>query len=313
MNSVNYDAVNDELVINNLPFDGTDGRYDSVAGSETTDANGVRREFYESRQTTTTGLIKHYAVFIDSAFLEATAAAGRDWGNFGNAGANINRSSFNLPLTAETEYRYVGVYAGTRTYDRRSGIELVTGDVTLLLDTADFDPNGNLQGDIAGWVDNRVRVAPGLTGGGPLPRVSLFEVSFDPATGVWDEGVARTFDSDGQTRDNGTYSGLIAGNNGEEMGGYLVMEGVADIQTVSVQTVTYQVGTDAPITVDGLQTTSIEALQALVNSGATLPATLNASVPGGVTIISNEFNNREFRTEYNAREVGVYVGTQVVP
>ena len=97
------------------------------------------------------------------------------------------------------------------------------------------------------------------------------------------------------------------------MGGYLVMEGVADIQTVSVQTVTYQVGTDAPITVDGLQTTSIEALQALINSGATLPATLNASVPGGVTIISNEFNDREFRTEYNAREVGVYVGTQVVP
>ena len=149
-----------------------------------------------SRTTATTGLIKHYAVFLDSTFLEATAAAG-NWGSFGNAGANINRSSFTLPVTAETEYVYVGVYAGTRTFDRRSGVELVTGDVTLLLDTADFDPNGDFEGDIVGWVDNRVRVAPGLTGGGDLPRISLVEVSYDPINGVWDDGIARTFDNDG--------------------------------------------------------------------------------------------------------------------
>lgn len=214
MNSVEYDAVNNVLVINNLPFDGTLGRYDSVAGSETTDINGVRREIYESRQTLTTGLIKHYAVFIDGSFLEATAAAGRDWGNFGNAGANINRSSFNLPDTAETEYVYVGVYAGTRTFDERSGIELITGNVRLLLDMADFDPNGEFEDDIIGSVTDRVRVAPELTGGGDLPNISLFEVSYDPQTGSWDDGISVTLVLDSTIRDNGTHSGLIAGDNG---------------------------------------------------------------------------------------------------
>ena len=128
MNSVAYDdngtagnTADDTLIINNLPFDGTDGRYDAVSGSQFTDVNGVRREIYESRQTATTGVIKHYAVFIDGQFLEATAAAGRDWGTFGNAGANINRDSFNLPVTAETEYVYAGIYAGTRTFNERSG------------------------------------------------------------------------------------------------------------------------------------------------------------------------------------------------
>lgn len=189
----------------------------------------------------------------------------------------------------------------------------MTGTVTLYLDTADFDPNGNFEGNIMGSVTNRVRVVPGLTGGGALPNISLKEVSYDPINGTWDNGVARTLDPDGQVRDTGTYSGLISGDNGQELGGYLVTEGVADIQTVSVQTVTYQDGTEPPVTVNGLQTTSNETLQALINAGATLPPVLNAVVPGGVTIIKDEFLDIEFRTDYNAREVGVYVGTQDVP
>ena len=44
MNDVVYDAANDELVINNLPFDGPDGRYDYYRGQGNA---GI----YESRQT----------------------------------------------------------------------------------------------------------------------------------------------------------------------------------------------------------------------------------------------------------------------
>ena len=49
MNAVQYDAANDELVINNLPFDGPDGRYDNIAGTTSTDANGITSGVYESR------------------------------------------------------------------------------------------------------------------------------------------------------------------------------------------------------------------------------------------------------------------------
>lgn len=96
------------------------------------------------------------------------------------------------------------------------------------------------------------------------------------------------------------------------MGGYLVTEGVADIQTVSNQTVTYRVGTDTTeFIVNGLQTTSTDELQARINIGATLPLLLPAPVPDDATIIQTEFSDLEFRTDYNAREVRVYVGTQV--
>ena len=108
MNSVVYDdngtpndPTDDDLIINNLPFDGPAGRYDAVAGTQTVSPTGLTTGIYESRQTATTGQIKHYAVFLQGDYTDATSAAGRDWGNFGNAGANINRSDFNLPSSNE--------------------------------------------------------------------------------------------------------------------------------------------------------------------------------------------------------------------
>ncbi|NBT32043.1 MAG: hypothetical protein EBT13_09130 [Rhodobacteraceae bacterium] len=128
MNSVVYDEATDTLTINNLPFDGPDGKYDHVADAP--DGTPI----YASRQTSTTGLLKHYALFLRSDYIEATAAGSGDWGDYGNAGANVNRSSFSLPSSGE--YVYVGDYAGLRTFDEKGGIELVTGDIELILETA---------------------------------------------------------------------------------------------------------------------------------------------------------------------------------
>lgn len=311
MNSVTYDDVNDELVINNLPFDGPEGRYDNVAGSNSTSATGIVRGAYESRQTATTGIIKHYAMFLSSDFLEATAAAGADWGDFGNSGANINRSEFSLP--ASDEYAFIGVYGAVRTYEKRSGIELITGDVSLFLDIDDFDPVEGIQGDIIGSVTNRLRIAPGNTDGGALPSIALREVSFDTATGTWENGTVITYDPNGDQRDSGEHAGMIAGPAGIEMGGYLIMTGVADIQTVTYQVVTYQVGTDPVQTASGLQTVSLEELQNNIDAGLTLPAYLAAVVPGGATVIADVDEEALFSTSYQAREVGVFATDVVVP
>lgn len=233
MNAVTYDRVNNQLVINNLPFDGPDGRYDN----RFTMANGA--QVFESRQTATTGKVKHYAVFLESSAMQATAAAGANWVQYGNAGANINRTSFSLP-TGIGEYVYVGNYAANRTFDQRSGIELVSGDVELLVDVLDFDPVDGIQGDIVGSVYNRTRVSLDGSDGRDLPDIYLAELSFENANGTFDEGNVTTFAPDGEVWSTGSYSGLFGGTAGEEIGGYLVMEGTADIQVVTYQQVTYR-------------------------------------------------------------------------
>ncbi|SLN21721.1 hypothetical protein [Pseudooctadecabacter jejudonensis] len=333
LNSVEYDEENDELVLNNLPFDGPDGRYDFFE----TLPNGTR--VYASRQTPTTGQIQHFAVFIRTDYFEATSASGRDWIDFGNAGANINRSDFNLPGTTG-EYIYRGTYAATRTFSERSGIEIVYGDVEILLDELDFDPSGDLQGDIVGTVFNRERAGDaGARGLGDLPNIVLAEVSFDTETGTWSDGTASTFLPDGNVRSQGVHEGLIGGPNGEEIGGYSIITGTADIQTVQYQVVRYQIVTETPVidfttglpAVDpitgdplvtqvitqgvssGLDTVEIEVLQNQINAGLNvvdfLPAT---GVPAGVDIISDEVLEFDLATEYDAREIGVFVG-DIVP
>lgn len=315
MNAVTYDRTNNQLVINNLPFDGPDGRYDN----RFTMANGAR--VYESRQTATTGLVKHYAVFIESDYMQATAAAGANWIQYGNAGANINRSAFNLP--AAGEYVYVGNYAANRTFDSRSGIELVSGNVELLVDVSDFDPEDGIQGDIVGTIYNRTRVSlSGAEYGRDLPDIFLAEVSFDTTNGTFGEnsegttpaGEAGTSTPSGDAWSTGTYGGLFGGPAGEELGGFLIMEGTADIQVVTYEVVTYQVGT-ASFTSSGLEATTLETLQAQINAGQTLPTLLNApaTIPPDAINIIRQFYSIEVSTDYNAREIGVFVGDQQSP
>ncbi len=304
MNAVTYDRANNQLVINNLPFDGPEGRYDN----RFTMSNGAR--VYASRQTATTGLVQHYAVFIESDAMQATAAAGANWIQYGNAGANINRSSFSLP-TGVGEYVYVGSYAANRTFDERSGIELVSGDVELLVDVLDFDPVEGIQGDIVGTVTNRTRVNL-LNGsdGRDLPDIVLAEVSFNNANGTFDDGTVSTFSPlDGDEWSTGTYSGLFAGTQGQEIGGYLVMEGTADIQVVTYETVRYETA-DGIFTTTGLETVDRETLQARINAGQTLPSFLAAQIPTGATVLSTEVSAIEISTDYNAREIGVFIGEQ---
>jgi hypothetical protein len=270
-------------------------------------------------------------MFIRSDYLEASAAAGRDWGDFGYAGANINRDSFSLP--ASGEYVYRGIYGGSRTFDDRGGIELITGNVTLLLDIDDLDPSGGIQGAIIGSVTDRLRVAPSTRSGGALPDISLKLASFNTATGTWEAGVVETIGADTRVRDTGEHEGMIAGPNGEEMGGYLVMEGVADVQRTSYEVVRWTLSETVPIlvggidtgltttnvttgTISGLEGISNADLQAIVDSGGVLPGLFEADrsrVPPGAVISDVDISIVDFRTDFNAREVGVFVTDVVTP
>lgn len=317
MNKVTYDKANDKLVINNLPFDGPDGIYDNVM----TFSNGTTG--YKSRTTGTTGQVTHYAVFVESAAMQATAAAGVDWVQYGNAGANVNRSSFKVPDTIG-EYIYVGDYAATRTFDSRGGIELVTGDVSLLVDVLDFDPVSGIQGDIVGNITNRKREFSDLytgpnafgsttaTQGRDLPDILLAEVSFDGATGTFNNGVASTKSPLGKTQGTGTYSGLFGGATGDQIGGYTVVTGKADVQAVRYELLTYRNADSSEATSSGLTTLSTDAMQTMINAGTVLPSYLAApAIPPGATLISTEIKTIEIATDYSAREVGVFVGTQL--
>jgi hypothetical protein len=331
LNSVEYDEAANQLVINNLPFDGPAGIYTQIAGTGASPISGITRGVYESQQTATTGLVQYYAMFVRSDYLDAAAAAGRDWGDFGYAGANINRESFRLP--APDEYVYRGIYGGTRTFETRGGIELVTGNVTLLLDVKDLDPAGGIQGAIVGEVNNRLRISPSTRSGGRLPDISLRLVSFNTETGAWEDGEVTTQDPDGRVRDQGFHEGILAGPNGEELGGYLVMEGVADIQQTAYESIPWSLTTETPIIVDGIPTglvevvttsgvatgldnTSVEDLQRIVNNGGVIPSFLRApegEIPDGATRGRTTITELEFRTDFDAREVGVFISDVVVP
>jgi hypothetical protein len=329
MNAVQYDAANDELVINNLPFDGPDGRYDNIAGTTSTDANGITSGVYESRQTATTGLVKHYAVFVRGDYLEATAANSRDWFGFGYGGANINRSDFGLP-SGIGEYVYRGVYGGARTFDNGGGIELTAGDATLILDVLDFDPIEGIQGAIAGDITNHVALAEdGTTVVDNLPDVILAVVSFSTDQGVFEGGEATTaLPVSGGVADTGSYEGIFGGPDGEEIGGYTVLEGPGNVQVTTVETIqwTYTFEQDIIVggvvvgtqtitqtgTTSGFDSIPASELQEVTNAGGDIPAFIGAptsGIPAGADTVSTT-QTFEFLSDYQAREVGVFVTTQ---
>lgn len=314
MNSVTYDAENDELLINNIPFDGPSQRYERIDVVPTgTDA----QSYYRSLQTQTTGLIQSYAVFLRTDALEATAANGATWNEFGYGGANINRESFNLPES--NEYVYVGVYSGVRTFSDRGGLELVAGDVEVLLDIDDLDPSGGIQGSILGTVSDRT-ATPVVFGSDTyaLPDVVMARVSFDTEQGFFEDATATTYDREGDVRDSGTYEGLIAGTSGEEIGGYVILEGNARPQAIEYEVINWEREVNG-VTVEGstsaLESVDTEDIQNIVDSRTTVDRLIadRDLVPEDATIVGTDIEIVDFETTYEARELGIFITEQVIP
>jgi len=217
VNSLTYDETNDELVINNLPFDGPDGTYTRVL--ERTEIDGFN--LYQSTQTDETGRRQYYALFrrTDSGHGEVGVVATGDYADFGFGGTLERRNNGTTVLPSAGEYVYTGDYAGLRTASDRGGIEMVDGDVLLEVDIADFDETGAVEGRVS----NRTRYS--ITG---VPLSALPSIVFRTASisdGVITGGTVVTNNSDGTVRDEGTYTGLFVGPNGEEIVGSVNMTG----------------------------------------------------------------------------------------
>ena len=328
MNDVEYDSINNKLVIYNIPFDGPDGIYDQERTQ-----NGV--PVYGSRQTGTTGQVKHYAVYISTDDLEGTAVGDAQWNpdGYGNAGANIRRTTYNLP-GGVGEYVYLGTYAGVRQKDELGGLHTVTGDARLVLDVLDPEGDGTVIGAIAGVVTNRQRTTGDGTSRHPLPALYLHEVAFDVDTGAFTEGGASTRDPEGEVRDTGTYEGIIAGAEGEGMGSHVLIDGPSEVQLVTYEVLNWTADVDVPVidpatgvqavdpisgdpvfetvtqtgTSSGLNEDNRETVENTVTVGETVGylAADRFGIPANATITSED-QEEIFTADGNAREIGVIV------
>lgn len=242
MNKLEYDAVNDELIINNLPFDGVDGRYVN-SGQGTVNGAGPITGFgvYESIQGGESGVFQYYAVFTQSGNAMVGAAGTGSYREFGHGGAVIGRDAVPTTLpVGKGELVYNGLYAGIQILDVSNAaapssddVRLVRGTASLAVDLRDFDVTGS----IVGFINNRRYykvdgTAIPYTFTGPdndipvytLPVVSINEGSTISADGKITGGTVHT-EGGGGTVKTGTFEGMFAGPNGEEIAGAIIMSG----------------------------------------------------------------------------------------
>jgi hypothetical protein len=239
MNSLRYDADADELIVNNIPFDGDSGpdgqaRY-VRAGSL---PNGFNR--YESIETAETGRRQYYAVFRQSASGQAQVGAvgTNEYVDFGFGGATAQRTRASINLPSRGEYVYTGEYAAVRIYNETlpgapsPGVQYITGTANLEVDILDFDETGAIEGRIFD------RVLYDINGN----QLGLLNDDIALATASIDAETRTILSSTATGRElvpglpgitSGNWSGVFAGPNGEEIAGIVVLEGTTGTATGS--------------------------------------------------------------------------------
>ncbi|WP_281856139.1 hypothetical protein [Litoreibacter halocynthiae] len=215
------DPSDDQLVINNIPFDTTTGEYDRTG----TLPNGWG--LYQNTERNLEGRLQYYAVFNQSATADVeggVAASPQYRGSIGNAGAVIRRSGTPVSLPVAGIFNYNGSYSGIREIDNDldttgtvPGITLVTGDALVRVDYGDFD----VTGDIVGSISNRNVYDVNGTFLGSLSNVSLAEALIDRPTQTINESGASS--QDGLL--SGTWEGVFGGPTGNEIAAYVILNG----------------------------------------------------------------------------------------
>lgn len=215
------DPSDDQLVINNVPFDTTTGEYDRTG----TLPNGWG--LYQNTERNLEGRLQYFAVFNQSATRDVeggVVASPQYRGSIGNAGAVIRRSSTPVALPVAGIFNYNGSYSGIRELDNDldttgtvPGITLVTGDATVRVDYGDFD----VTGDIVGSIFNRNVYDVNGNLLGSLTNVSLAEALIDRPTQTISESTASSTDSSL----TGIWEGVFGGPTGNEIAAYVILNG----------------------------------------------------------------------------------------
>lgn len=216
------------ISINNLPFDGV-----SSQGGEYTLRPGVVLPSGEVYQNSPVGNEdQYYAVVLTSptgsgtlvgavatnVYLDETQSYG---------GAYASRTSRGLPATQPQAYQYTGSYNGIRvirqneTTSPNNDIQLTTGQAQVNIDLQDFDLTGAIRGDII----NRQLFDINGNSLGTLGRVELIITDLDPSNLQTTNGTTANLNSNRTVAQTGEWTGLVAGPNGEEVAGFLLIQG----------------------------------------------------------------------------------------
>ncbi len=227
MNSMVYDADSNQIVVNNLPFDGATAPNGQAIYTQTGSLPGSPFNRYEN----VAGADSYYAVFrrSDSGAVEAGAFATTSYVDFGYGGAAAKRNTAGVTLPGSGEYTFTGDYAAVRVFDAASGInapQYVTGTTRIDVDFGDFDTVGAIIGTVA---NREVFDVNGTSLGVMDDYVALSLGTGDPTTGRIDGGGASLREIAGAGLiATGDWSGVFGGTNGTEIAGIVVLEGAVD-------------------------------------------------------------------------------------
>ncbi|KUF09646.1 hypothetical protein [Pseudoponticoccus marisrubri] len=231
MNDVDFDPATGELVLNNMPFDGSDNLYMRDAGTSAALNTATGTDFDVYRNVA--GPSNYYAVFRRSpnGFAHVAAAGTDRYVSFGFGGAGAERLSGSGALPrANEEYVFNGEYAAVRTIidpDTGSRVQYVAGTSRIQVDIEDLDDTGAVEGVI---VDRRFFDANGvqINALDDVDFISLAtsQINFDNWT--IDSSSASVIQSN-EVKATGTWEGLLAGPNGEEVAGIVVVEGTGPV------------------------------------------------------------------------------------
>lgn len=222
MNSMAYDAEKDELVVNNIPFDGATAPNGQAVYARQGDLGATGFGRYENVD----GDLNYYAVFrrSNSGAVEGGAFQTGDYVTPGLGGAAVRRTgNVNLPSTGE--YTFTGEYAAVRSFDDGPtapvGVQYVTGTSSLSLDFGDFDGVGAVIGTITG---RNLYAEDGSLIGPMDDYVSFSAGEIDRDNGKITGGTV-TNRKGGNELGTGSWSAVIGGANGTEIAGIIVFEG----------------------------------------------------------------------------------------
>ncbi len=219
-----YDAVNDTITINNLPFDNTDESGNSYANAGTIGGTGI--PFYQSPQIAG-GTFNYFAVILesDAGYSFGGSVATGNFGDFGFGGAYIERSESALPPEQVDNYIFTGDYAGTRVVGNggagNDDVGFVVGTARLQVDLRDLDTGGSAIGGVTG----RTLYSSAGVELGTLAGLQLNLADINQAENGLENGTTDVRNADGSLAQQGEWLGSFAGPNGEEIVGFLVVEG----------------------------------------------------------------------------------------
>lgn len=224
MDSMVYDSETQELVINNIPFDGATAENGQAIYTRTGALGASSFDRYEDAA----GTLAYYAVFrrSESGATQAGAFATSSYIDFGIGGASAQRNSANVNLPNSGEYSFTGEYAAVRIYSDAAGVldrpEYVTGDVEIEMDFGDFDDVGA----IVGVISNRQLYDYNGNIIGPMDDfVSLAMTEIDRDTGIVTAGGASGISTDtATTMTSGQWTAILGGTEGTEIAGIVVLE-----------------------------------------------------------------------------------------